>query len=70
VPGEKDAKEIEEHRAQLLDLVIGMLSTRGLEELTSPEMRAALKQELLVRMREDLHLEKVGGLYFTEFVIQ
>ncbi len=70
VPSEEDAKEIEEHRAQLLDLVISMVSTLEVEELTSPEARNELKEELLARIREELHLEKVGGVYFTEFVIQ
>jgi flagellar FliL protein len=70
VPSEKDAQEIGEHRAQLLDLVIGQVSTLGVEELMSPEARGELKEELLERIRSELHLEKVGGLYFTEFVIQ
>jgi flagellar basal body-associated protein FliL len=70
VPSEKEAKEIEEHRAQLLDLVISMVSTLKVDELTSPEARSELKRALLDRMRSELHLERVAGLYFTEFVIQ
>lgn len=70
VPSEHDAKEVEEHKAQLRDLVISMISGLELEELISPEGREELKEELLSRIHDEIHLEKVGGVYFTEFVIQ
>jgi flagellar FliL protein len=70
VPGPKDVKEIEESRSQLLDLLISVFSAAEVETLTSEEGKTALKEGLLRRMREELRLEKVSEVYFTEFVIQ
>jgi flagellar FliL protein len=66
----KEAKVIEEHRAQLSDLLISVLAATEVEVLMSDEGKTKLKLELLTRMREQLHLERVGQVYFTEFVIQ
>lgn len=70
VPGPKEAKEVEEMKSQLLDLLIGVLSSAEVDTLTSEDGRAGLKDELLSRIREELKLERVGRVYFTEFVIQ
>lgn len=66
----KDVKEVEEHKSQLLDLLISVFSTAELETLTSEDGKAELKKALLERMHEELHLETVARVYFTEFVIQ
>ena len=66
----KHAKEIEEHKSQLLDLVISVFSAADTEELMSDEGKTEIKDGLLERMREELHLESVARVYFTEFVIQ
>ncbi len=66
----KDGKEVEEHRAQLSDLLISVLAATEVDVLASDEGKTKLKQELLTRMREQLLLDKVGRVYFTEFVIQ
>jgi flagellar protein FliL len=70
VSGPKEAKEIEEARTQLLDLVIAVVSGSDVDTLTSDEGRVSLKEELLERIHADLHLEQVGRVYFTEFVVQ
>jgi len=70
VPASSDAKEIEEHKSQLLDLLISVLSAAEVETLTSDEGKTELKDDLLSRMRDELHLKKVVRVYFTEFVIQ
>jgi flagellar protein FliL len=70
VAGPKDVKEIEEHRSRVLDLVITVLSEKDAATLTSSEGRAALKDELLDRIHEELGLERVARVYFTEFMIQ
>jgi flagellar basal body-associated protein FliL len=70
VPGPKDVKEVEAHKPQLLDLVIGVVSATPAEQLVSGEGRMELKKKLLERIHEELGLESVGRVYFTEFVIQ
>ena len=70
VPAHPDGKEIEEHKSQLLDLLISAFSSAEIETLTSEEGKAELKEELLQRMHEELHLKKIVRVYFTEFVIQ
>ncbi len=70
VLGPKDTKEVEEYKAQLLDLLISVLSATPVESLGSEEGRAGLKKMLLARIREDLGLKKVSRVYFTEFMVQ
>lgn len=70
VAGPKDVKEVEEHKSQLLDLVISVVSSTPLERLTSSQGRAEVKTHLLERIHEDLKLERVSRVYFTEFVLQ
>ncbi len=70
VPDARQAREVEERRLQLLDLVITVLSNAEPPALASAGGRSELKQELLRRIREELALEKVARVYFTEFVIQ
>jgi flagellar FliL protein len=70
VPSAKDAKEIEESKAQLLDLVIAVIASQDADSLVTEEGREQVKEDLLARIHEELKLEKVGRVYFTEFVIQ
>jgi flagellar protein FliL len=70
VPAPKDVKEVEESKAQLLDLVIGVVASQAAERLVSAEGREEIKHHLLERIHEELKLEKVARVYFTEFVIQ
>jgi flagellar basal body-associated protein FliL len=70
LPAPADAKEVEEHKSELLDLFISVFSSTELETLTSDEGKSELKETLLERMHEELRLHKVVRVYFTEFVIQ
>jgi flagellar FliL protein len=70
VPGPKDAKEVEEHKSQLQDVLISVFAAADVETLASDDGKEELKEELLARIREELHLESVARVYFTEFVIQ
>jgi flagellar FliL protein len=70
VPSAKDAKEIEESKAQLLDLVIAVIASQDADSLVTEEGRDQVKEDLLARIHEELKLEKVARVYFTEFVIQ
>jgi flagellar protein FliL len=66
----RETKELEEHKAQILDLVISIFGAAPMEVLGSEEGRLDLKKTLLERIHEELRLEKVSRVYFTEFVIQ
>jgi flagellar FliL protein len=70
VPDAKVAKEVEEHKAQILDLLISVLATSSLDVLGSEEGRSGVKKSLIERIHEELELEKVSRVYFTEFMIQ
>jgi flagellar FliL protein len=65
-----DAKHVEEHKSQLLDLLISSFSAAEIDTLMSEDGKSELKDDLLERMHDELHLEKILRLYFTEFVIQ
>lgn len=66
----KEAKVVEEHKSQILDLVITVFSAKSAAALATPEGRAQVKDELLRRLRTELGLAAVGRVYFTEFLIQ
>jgi flagellar FliL protein len=66
----KAVKEVEEHKPQVLDLLITVLASKDVGELSSIEGRGELKEELLTGIRDGLGLEAVRRIYFTEFVIQ
>jgi flagellar basal body-associated protein FliL len=70
VASAKDVKAVEEARAQLLDLLITVLTGSDPATLASEDGRTGLKEALLARIHEDLKLERVGRVYFTEYVIQ
>ena len=70
VAGPKEAKEVEERKPQLLDLLISVSSSAEVDVLTSEKGRTGLKETLLGRIHGDLGLSHVARVYFTEFVIQ
>lgn len=70
VTSPKETKEVEEAKAQLLDLLISVLSSAPEERLASEPARSELKKALLARVRDELGLKKVARIYFTEFVLQ
>jgi flagellar basal body-associated protein FliL len=70
VAGPKESKQVEEHKSQLTDLLITVLTATPIETLAADDGKTALKAALLARMHEELHLDVVKRVYFTEFVIQ
>ena len=66
----KHVKEVEEQKSQITDLIISMLAETPVEVLAEEKGRTELKRELVEKIREELKLEAVRRVYFTEFVIQ
>jgi len=66
----KHAKEVEEHKSQITDLIISTLAVTPVEALADEKGRAELKLELVEKIHAELKLEAVRRVYFTEFVIQ
>ena len=70
-PGDpKAVREIERRRSQLVDITIGLLSSKGLTDVTTAEGRDRIKKELMERMNAELGDQKIAKIYFVEFVVQ
>jgi flagellar FliL protein len=70
VPGAKESKEVEHRKPQITDLLITVLSTAPVESLGTEDGRVAIKKALITRIKDELALDTVSRVYFTEFVIQ
>lgn len=64
------ATEIENRLPKLKDTVITILSSKTFEEITTPQGKIALRQEILRRINSILTKGKVMEIYLTEFVVQ
>ena len=67
---EEDRLLIENHNAQIRDIVLLLLSSQSLKEINTMEGKLELKQTLLARMNQILGDGVVRSIYFTEFVVQ
>ena len=66
-----DFKEIiEENKDQLLDLTIGVLSTKTISDIEKPGSRNQIRSELISVYNNALGSGLVQEIYFTEFAIQ
>jgi flagellar FliL protein len=61
---------IEEHKDQLLDLTIGVLATKTINDLEKPGSRNQIRSELISVYNHALGAGLVEEIYFTEFAIQ
>jgi len=68
--GPKHQREIEGRRSQLVDLMIGYLSAKTIQEVTTAEGRDQIKKDLTARFNAELGGEKIARVYFMEFVVQ
>lgn len=62
--------ELDRRLPQLRDLILLQLSSKGLEDIQTPDGKIALQRELTQRINQVLTGGKVRNVYFTEFVIQ
>ncbi|MFY9805302.1 MAG: flagellar basal body-associated FliL family protein [Candidatus Acidiferrales bacterium] len=56
--------------ARARDTILGVLGSRTVEELLSPEGKAKLKSDLLNAIRERVPEIRCRDVYFTEFLVQ
>jgi flagellar basal body-associated protein FliL len=63
-------EELEANRARMIDTFEQVLSTKTLEELTSPDIRGSLRTELLGIINPTLKEGRVDNIYFTDLLVQ
>jgi len=62
--------ELEDNKVVVKDAVLALLSEHTAGELSDPDQRDELKDELLKETNRILNSGTVDRLYFTEFVLQ
>ena len=63
-------EELEANRARMTDALEQELSTKTLEELTSPDIRGNLRTELMGIINPTLKTGRVDNIYFTDLLVQ
>jgi len=64
------SEEFKSRTFEMRDLILMILSGKETDDITSPEDKTALKQELITALNRSLHKGHVQEIYFTEFLIQ
>lgn len=67
---EKLIKEVEARKPLLSDRLIQILTSKPLEEVTSPGIMESLKRQITDQFGKELGTDRLKGVYLTEFVIQ
>ena len=63
-------EELEANRARIVDTLGQILSTKTLDDLTSPTIRGSLRQELLGIINPTLKSGRIDNVYFTDLLVQ
>ena len=63
-------EELEANRARMIDTLGQVLSTKTLDQLTAPNIRGVLREELLGIINPTLKAGRVDNLYFTDLLVQ
>jgi flagellar protein FliL len=63
-------EELEANRARMVDTLGQVLSTKTLDDLTSPDIRGKLRTELLGIINPTLKQGRVDNVYFTDLLVQ
>jgi len=63
-------EELEANRARMVDTLGQVLSTKTLDDLTSPSIRGTLREELLGIINPTLKEGHVDNIYFTDLLVQ
>jgi flagellar FliL protein len=70
VENEKAMKELEKSVPRMRDAMILLLSSKTYADISTPEGKVKLKEEIMKRLVALPHGKKVSNAYFTEFVAQ
>jgi flagellar basal body-associated protein FliL len=63
-------EELEANRARIVDTLEQELSSKTLDDLTSPSIRGTLRQELLGIINPTLKQGRIDNIYFTDLLVQ
>jgi flagellar protein FliL len=70
VPTVEAKTELEQKEVQTRDVLVTILTGKRLEELTAPEQRDALREEISQRVNKLLSNGKLKNVYISKFIIQ
>ncbi len=62
--------ELDKKTALIRDIIISILSSKTIEEITTAKGKAKLKDEIINQINKYLEDGEIRHIYFTEFVIQ
>ncbi|WP_457594903.1 flagellar basal body-associated protein FliL [Hydrogenimonas sp.] len=68
--GEELTPELDKKTPLIRDIVISILSSKTVEEITTAKGKAKLKDEIMDQINKHLEDGEIRHIYFTEFVIQ
>ena len=63
-------KELQNQNARVRDAIILLLSSKSVRDLTTPEGKVLLKNEVASRLNQILGAPRIVRVFFTNFVIQ
>lgn len=55
---------------QIIDLIITILRNKTMEDVSKPEAKETIKQEIINAVNKNFNTDKVIDLYFDEFIVQ
>ncbi len=68
--GEELTPELDKKTPMIRDIIISILSSKTVEEITTPKGKEKLKEEIVNEINKRLEDGQIRHVYFTEFVIQ
>jgi len=68
--GEELTPELDKKTPMIRDIIITILSSKTVEEITTAKGKEKLKEEIITQINRHLEDGEIRHVYFTEFVIQ
>jgi flagellar protein FliL len=68
--GKELSPELEEKKAVFRDIIIRILSSKSLEEISTIKGKETLKEQIVSELNTRLKDGKIENIYFTDFVVQ